>query len=69
MDKVSRDEEDQTCVTETREECEAKQVVTCGPTELKQCVSIPTRECEKVNIINLKSEFSHNIDLGYSRSR
>ena len=69
VDKVSRDEEDQTCVTETREECEAKQVVTCGPTELKQCVSIPTRECEKVNII-LKSEFSLlNTDLGYSRSR
>ena len=50
VDKVSREEEDQVCVTSVTEECEAKQVVTCGPTELKQCVSIPTRECEKVNI-------------------
>ena len=51
VDKLTREEEDQACVTSTREECEAKQVVTCGPTELKQCVSIPTRECEKVNIV------------------
>ena len=63
VDKVSREEEDQACVTETREECEAKQVVTCGPTELKQCVSIPTRECAKVNIIILKNEFSLNTEL------
>ena len=69
VDKVSREEEDQACVTETREECEAKQVVTCGPTELKQCVSIPTRECEKVNVNLFEIKFSLNADLGYSRSR
>ena len=67
VDKVTREEEDQACVTSVAEECEAKQVVTCGPTELKQCVSIPTRECEKVNIA--VTQFSLlNTDLGYSRS-
>ena len=50
VSKLTREEEDQACVTSILEECEAKQVVTCGPTELKQCVSIPTRECEKVTM-------------------
>ena len=66
VDKLTREEEDQACVTSTREECEAKQVVTCGPTELKQCVSIPTRECDKVNIIT--KLVPSQTDLGYLRS-